>query len=84
VPLDRMPGMATPEQLSQLHAATGPAADQLFAELMIAHHEGGIHMAEQAAQHAGRADVRLLAKRMAGNQRGEIIDLRDALARAQA
>ncbi len=84
VPVDRMPGMATADQLAQLQAAAGPAADQLFAELMIAHHEGGIHMAEEAATRAGRADVRLLAERMATNQRGEIIDLRDALARAQA
>ena len=83
VPLERMPGMATQQQLDELEAATGPAADQRFVELMSAHHEGGIHMAEQAAQHAGRPDVRLLAERMAANQRGEIIDLRDALARAQ-
>lgn len=84
VPLDRMPGMATQEQLAQLQSASGPAADQLFVELMIAHHEGGIHMADEAATRAGRADVRLLAERMAKNQRGEIIDLSDALARAKA
>ena len=83
VPLDRMPGMATEDQLAQLLAASGPAADQLFADLMIAHHEGGIHMADEAALRADRADVRLLAERMATNQRGEILDLRDALARAQ-
>ena len=40
-----MPGMATPAQLAQLRAATGPAADRLFLTLMIAHHRGGIGMA---------------------------------------
>jgi uncharacterized protein (DUF305 family) len=83
VPLERMPGMATEAQLDELQAATGPEADALFVELMAAHHEGGIHMAEFAAEHAHRADVRGLAERMAVNQRGEIVDLRNALARAQ-
>ena len=63
-------------------AATGPAADQLFVDLMVAHHQGGIHMAEYAAQHARRADVRSLAAGMATAQRGEIVDLQDALARS--
>jgi uncharacterized protein (DUF305 family) len=84
VPLERMPGMATEAQLDELQAATGPEADALFVELMAAHHEGGIHMAEFAAEHAHRADVRGLAERMAVNQRGEIVDLRNALARAQS
>ena len=84
VPLDRMPGMATADDLAQLVAATGPAADQLFVDLMVAHHEGGIHMAEYAAQHARRADVRSLAAGMATAQRGEIVDLQDALARSTA
>jgi uncharacterized protein (DUF305 family) len=84
VPLERMPGMATEAQLDELHAATGPAADALFVQLMTAHHEGGIHMADEAAENARRTDVRSLAERMAANQRGEIVDLRDALERAQA
>jgi len=83
VPLERMPGMATEAQLDELQAATRAAADALFVELMAAHHEGGIHMAEHAAEHGSRADVRSLAERMAANQRGEIVDLRNALARAQ-
>jgi uncharacterized protein (DUF305 family) len=84
VPLDRMPGMATADDLAQLVAATGPVADQLFVDLMVAHHEGGIHMAEYAAQHARRADVRNLAAGMATAQRGEIVDLQNALARSTA
>jgi uncharacterized protein (DUF305 family) len=84
VPLDRMPGMATADDLAQLVAATGPAADQLFVDLMVAHHQGGIHMAEYAAQHARRADVRSLAAGMATAQRGEIVDLQNALARSKA
>jgi uncharacterized protein (DUF305 family) len=83
VPADEMPGLASEAELDELATSSGSAADALFAELMIAHHEGGIHMADEAALRADRADVRLLAERMATNQRGEILDLRDALARAQ-
>ena len=60
VPLERMPGMATQAQLDELQAATGAEAGALFVELMAAHHEGGIHMAEHAAEHGSRADVRSL------------------------
>lgn len=41
-----MPGMATEEQLEELEAAEGPAFDQLFLELMVAHHQGAVTMVE--------------------------------------
>jgi uncharacterized protein (DUF305 family) len=84
LPTDRMPGLATQDELDQLQKATGSAADRLYAELMIAHHEGGIHMADYAAQHAARADVRGLAARMVTGQKGDIVELQDALARSKA
>lgn len=37
-------GMATPAELADLDAATGTAADVLFLELMIEHHEGALRM----------------------------------------
>ena len=39
-------GMATPEQLAELDAATGTPADCLFLDLMIRHHQGAIPMAQ--------------------------------------
>ncbi|CAN5578901.1 DUF305 domain-containing protein [soil metagenome] len=41
-----MPGLATSAQLAQLKAATGVEAEKLFLTLMIAHHQGGLEMAE--------------------------------------
>jgi uncharacterized protein (DUF305 family) len=41
-----MPGMATADQLTELKAATGVDAEKLFLTLMIAHHRGGLDMAE--------------------------------------
>ncbi len=43
-------GMATDEQLAQLDAATGTAADCLFLDLMIRHHQGAIPMGEALAR----------------------------------
>ncbi|MEU0488942.1 DUF305 domain-containing protein [Nocardiopsis sp. NPDC006139] len=43
---EAMPGLATAEQLDGLRAAEGVEAEIVFLELMIAHHLGGIEMAE--------------------------------------
>ena len=43
-----MPGMTTDEQMLQLVAASDEDFDRLFLQLMTAHHEGAIQMAEEA------------------------------------
>jgi uncharacterized protein (DUF305 family) len=78
-PRDQMPGMATEEQLQELGAANGADADQLFVELMSAHHQGGIHMAEFAATEAANEEVREMAASMADSQAEEIIELQREL-----
>lgn len=74
------PGMATPEQVAALGAATGPAFDRMFLDLMIAHHEGALVMAD--AVRAGGTDV--LVSQMADDvtvtQSAEIGRMRDLLA----
>ncbi len=47
-----MPGMATEAQLDELRAATGVEAERIFLRLMIAHHEGGVAMADAAVADA--------------------------------
>lgn len=42
-----MSGMLTDEQLAALEASNGAEFDRLFAEYMIAHHEGAIDMAQE-------------------------------------
>jgi uncharacterized protein (DUF305 family) len=74
-----MPGMATPDQLDELARATGSDADALFVELMSAHHQGGIDMAEEAAAEGDNDDVVRLAASWARNQRSEIVELRGLL-----
>ena len=74
-PRDRMPGMATEEQLDEFGAVRGAAADRMFVDLMNAHHQRGIHMAEFAATHAQNEEVRAMADAMATSQAEEIAEL---------
>ena len=67
-----MPGLATPEQLDELRAADGIAAERLFLRLMIAHHEGGVAMARAAVAQARTDEVRTLATAIATAQSSEI------------
>lgn len=55
----RVPGMLTPEQLTQLDQARGPEFDRLFLTYMIQHHQGAITMVEQllAAHGAAQDDT---------------------------
>ena len=79
VPFDRMPGRQPDQAVVEFLNLDGPSVDQRFLELMIAHHEGGAHMAEYAGEHAENPDLRNLAKRMVVDQRTEIGDYQAAL-----
>ena len=82
VPVDRMPGLASADDLDRLTAATGSDAGRLFLTLMIAHHQGGMHMAEYAVEHASTSEVVKLAASMVSGQRGEITEMQNLLAAA--
>ena len=74
-----MPGMATAEQLDALRAADGEAADVLFLQLMIPHHQGGVAMATEAAARADQEPVRLLATSMVEAQTLEVAYMAELL-----
>ena len=74
-PLAQMPGYATDEQMQALQQSRGSEADKLFAELMIAHHEGGLHMAEHIGMHGKNTEVRAMAASMVKAQSGEISEM---------
>jgi uncharacterized protein (DUF305 family) len=72
VPATQMPGYATDEEMLELARLSGSEKGRRFLELMRAHHVGGIHMAEAAAERAGTVAVRDAAARMAEVQTYEI------------
>lgn len=84
VPVEAMPGMVTEEQLDELAAAEGAEADALFVELMIGHHQGGVHMAEEAAARTDDERVAELAETIGRNQRLEIEEYEQLLDRLNA
>jgi uncharacterized protein (DUF305 family) len=51
----RMAGMASPQQMADLAAATGTAFDRLFLQLMITHHEGAVTMVNELREQPGSA-----------------------------
>jgi uncharacterized protein (DUF305 family) len=80
-----MPGMATKEQIAQLDALPkGTAAEILFLQLMIRHHEGGIQMAQGLLKLSDRPEVRNMAQAIVDTQTAEIKQMKDMLAQRGA
>lgn len=69
--VDRMPGMATSDDLRRLRTTTGPAMDVVFLQLMLRHHQGGASMLQYGRDHAETAEVRNLADQMLTAQSAE-------------
>jgi uncharacterized protein (DUF305 family) len=75
VPRDEMSGLATAAQLEALENARGAELDDLFTDLMIEHHAGGVHMAATAARTAQLDSTQRWGRVMDDGQRGEISEL---------
>jgi len=76
-----MPGMASTAQLAELEAATGDDAVRIFLTLMIAHHQGGLDMAEAVLARTDVPQVLDLANGIQRSQSAEITVMQDLLAR---
>ncbi len=79
--VEDMAGMLPDEQVQEFRQMTGAAANEGFLQLMYQHHEGGLHMAEYAQEHASDPRVVALATRIANNQRAELAEYRMAAER---
>lgn len=74
-----MPGMASQAALDRLASLRGRAAERLFLELMIAHHRGGLRMADDAAANSEEPWIRTLATRIVEAQTAETKALQSLL-----
>jgi uncharacterized protein (DUF305 family) len=74
-------GMATDAQIAELDAATGTAADCLFLDLMIRHHQGAIPMAEAVIDLGDEPRVAAVAETMVSGQSAEIDAMRSIQSR---
>ena len=84
VPAEEMPGMATEDQVVALGDAEGADANDLFVDLMVAHHEGGIEMMDAALANAENPSVLFYAQRWRDAQVAEISEMETQLARSTA
>jgi uncharacterized protein (DUF305 family) len=78
-PLDEMMGMASSDEMNTLYKSRGTEADRIFATLMIAHHKGGLHMAEYAKANTQNKEVIAFAQSIIQSQESEIFELNKAL-----
>ena len=75
-----MPGMLSDGQMAQLGAATGPAFDRLFLQLMIVHDQGGITMARTEMTDGRDPDATTLAQNIDDAQEYAVPVLQQLLA----
>ncbi|MGW2014498.1 DUF305 domain-containing protein [Streptomyces sp. NPDC001927] len=76
-----MAGMMSEQDMKALAALRGKAFDRKFAELMIAHHEGAVEMAEAERKNGRDATARKLADDVVRTQSAEITELKKILGR---
>lgn len=79
-----MPGMATPAQMADLRKATGKDLEMQYLTLMLQHHLGGIHMAQEAVALSHNKDVTWLAGAVVTSQQGEVTLIQDEIKKLQA
>lgn len=77
--MSSMDGMMTVEQMDAMAAMTGTEFDQMWLEMMIAHHEGAISQSETVKAAGSNADVLTLADQIVSAQQAEITEMRALL-----
>ncbi|KAB2345566.1 DUF305 domain-containing protein [Actinomadura rudentiformis] len=74
-----MPGMATPEQMTQLREAKGAAFDKLYLQLMIVHHQGALTMVKDVLDRGTNVTVQQMARDVQSTQLAEINRMKDLM-----
>jgi uncharacterized protein (DUF305 family) len=83
-PLATMPGYATDAQIAKLASLTGVAAEREYLTLMIAHHRGGIEMAQYILARSTYGPVVTFARGVVSVQTSEISNMQAMLAKLPA
>ena len=72
-------GMMTAKQMETMAAMTGAEFDQMWLEMMIAHHEGAISQSKTVKVDGSNADVLALADQIITAQQAEITEMQALL-----
>ena len=73
-------GMMTADDLAKLKTASGADFDRMWLQMMIAHHQGAISMANQVIGESSNPQVTQLAKAVVAGQTQEISTMQQLLA----
>ncbi len=74
-----MEGMMTSEEMTGLEAATGPAFDKLWLDMMVRHHEGAVTMSKTVETDGKAVVVKELARKIIAAQEAEIAEMQQLL-----
>jgi uncharacterized protein (DUF305 family) len=67
--------MMTAEQMSQMESASGAEFDRMWVDMMLAHHQGAVRMAEEELREGGNDKAKQLAQAIVDAQTKEIAEL---------
>jgi uncharacterized protein (DUF305 family) len=74
-----MPGMMSDADMNKLTAATGTGFDRMFAQMMIAHHNGAIQMAKDEQAKGANPEAKALAATIEKTQAAEVTKIQQIL-----
>lgn len=75
-----MEGMMTSEEMTGLEAATGPAFDKVWLDMMVRHHQGAVAMSKTVETDGKATLVKELAGKIISAQEAEIAEMQKLLA----
>jgi uncharacterized protein (DUF305 family) len=74
-----MAGMMSADEMKGLEAASGPAFDKAWMEMMVRHHEGAVVMAKAVQSDGANAEAKELAGKIVTAQEAEIAEMKTIL-----
>ncbi|MGX9671191.1 DUF305 domain-containing protein [Mycobacterium sp. HM-7] len=76
-----MPGLMTPQQMTELTGLSGAAFDKMWLQMMVEHHQGAITMANDELKNGTNADAKAMAQAIITAQQAEITTMNGMLAK---
>ncbi|MUL64121.1 DUF305 domain-containing protein [Mycobacterium sp. CBMA 234] len=76
-----MPGLMTPQQMTELTGLTGAPFDKMWLQMMVEHHQGAITMANDELKNGTNPDAKGMAQAIVTAQQAEIATMNGMLAK---
>lgn len=77
--MPNMPGMPSSQDWSRMMGMSGPQFDRMFLQMMVAHHQGAVAMAQTEQAQGSNPDAKRLARDIETSQTEEISQMQQML-----